>query len=170
MEVDRAIEEGFVESRPVQLIKATYTAPIDVVAVYSAATTFDASGNIVSFTPNLSFEEDTVGIGVNIHLLDPPPMVAKYVFQVTARDLVSKKVFAHTFSWDVNRGDVNSSGDVTVQDLAYLLSSFGTPVDPGLPDSVASDIDLSSMISLQDLANVLTNFGTSLSALPEPQI
>ena len=55
-------------------------------------------------------------------------------------------------------GDLNGDGHVSIEDLALLLSSFGTCAgDPGfLP---AADIDGDDCVGLVDLATLLSNFG-----------
>lgn len=54
-------------------------------------------------------------------------------------------------------GDLDSDGDVDLQDLANLLAHFGGP-GGGLP---TGDIDGDGDVDLQDLANLLAHFGVS---------
>lgn len=53
-------------------------------------------------------------------------------------------------------GDLDGSGDIGLQDLAILLSHFGTPSGAGAGDG---DLDGDGDVDLQDLANLLSIFG-----------
>ena len=56
-------------------------------------------------------------------------------------------------------GDIDSDNDVDIQDLAFLLSSFGAQTgDPNF--NPAADIDGNGVVTLQDLAFLLSEFGT----------
>ena len=55
-------------------------------------------------------------------------------------------------------GDVNGDNKVDLQDLATLLSNFGTPSGATLQDG---DLDGDGDVDLQDLANLLSAFGTN---------
>lgn len=55
-------------------------------------------------------------------------------------------------------GDVDSDGDVDLQDLAFLLAHFGTPSGASAADG---DTDGDADVDLQDLANLLGRFGES---------
>ena len=55
-------------------------------------------------------------------------------------------------------GDIDNDNDTDLQDLAFLLASFGTSAgDPAF--NPAADIDLNGTITLQDLAFLLSGFG-----------
>lgn len=54
--------------------------------------------------------------------------------------------------------DIDQDGDTDLQDLAYLLSSFGhSSGDPNY--NAAADLDQDGVVSLQDLAYLLSDFG-----------
>jgi hypothetical protein len=55
-------------------------------------------------------------------------------------------------------GDLDGSGDVGLQDLAILLSSFGV-CDGAVGYNAAADIDGDGCVALSDLAILLSNFG-----------
>lgn len=56
-------------------------------------------------------------------------------------------------------GDLDGSGDVGLQDLAILLSSFGV-CDGAAGFNAAADIDGDGCVALSDLAILLSNFGS----------
>ena len=57
-------------------------------------------------------------------------------------------------------GDIDDDGDTDLQDLAFLLASFGTNSgDPAF--NPAADIDLNGTVTLQDLAFLLSDFGAT---------
>lgn len=55
-------------------------------------------------------------------------------------------------------GDIDGDGDVDLQDLATLLSAFGSCAGDA-NFNLAADFDASGCIALQDLATLLANFG-----------
>ncbi|GMU80434.1 MAG: hypothetical protein AMXMBFR47_03050 [Planctomycetota bacterium] len=54
-------------------------------------------------------------------------------------------------------GDLDGSGAISIQDLALLLSNFGTTSGAGADDG---DLDGDGDVDIQDLANLLSVFGT----------
>lgn len=57
-------------------------------------------------------------------------------------------------------GDIDNDHDTDLQDLAFLLASFGASAgDPTF--NPAADIDLNGTVTLQDLAFLLSNFGAT---------
>lgn len=56
-------------------------------------------------------------------------------------------------------GDIDNDNDTDLQDLAFLLASFGAQTgDPNF--NPAADIDGNGVVTLQDLAFLLSEFGT----------